>query len=93
MIDNGGVTYGNPQSMLVGVVCDAWADLDRAVVGIAPEVALRRWDEDWESSIAWTLAHVTELVDSWIIVRFQGLPANPLVGQGRFRGGRGRERR
>lgn len=35
----------------------------------------------------WTLAHVTELVDSWINGRFQGRPADPLIGQGRFRAG------
>ena len=75
------------RSMLVGAVFDAWDDLDRALDGLGPAEALLRWEDGTGSSFAWTLAHVTELVDSWINVRFQGLPAHPLIGQSQFRAG------
>lgn len=75
------------QSMIVGTVFDAWGDLDRTLAGLSEAEALRRWEDGAGSSFAWTLAHVTELVDSWINVRFQGLPAHPLIGQPQFRAG------
>lgn len=75
------------QTMLVGAVFDAWADLDRALAGLGPTEALLRWEDGDGSSFAWTLAHVTELIDSWLNVRFQGLPAHPVISQSQFRAG------
>jgi hypothetical protein len=75
------------QSALVGAVFDAWDDLDRALDGIDPAAALRRWGGGNGSAFAWTLAHATELVDNWINRRFQDLPAHPLIGQPHFRAG------
>jgi hypothetical protein len=75
------------QSALVGAVFDAWDDLDRALDGIDSAVALHRWEDGNGSSFAWTLAHATELVDSWINCRFQDLPAHQLIGQPQFRAG------
>jgi hypothetical protein len=73
--------------MVVGAVFDAWDDLDRALDGLGPAEALLRWEDGAGSSFAWTLAHVTELIDSWINVRFQGLPAHPLISLPPFRAG------
>lgn len=72
-----------------GLLFSAWLDLDEAVADIKPEDMLRQIDGG--SSFAWTLAHVSHAVDSWINVRFQGLPPQPLVHEPHFRvGGDGR---
>ena len=75
------------QSALVGAVFDAWDDFDRALDGIDSVAALQRWEGGNGSSFAWTLAHATELVESWINRRFQEIPAHPLIGQPQFRAG------
>ncbi len=36
---------------------------------------------------AWTLAHVTQQVDSWVNVRFRGRAPHPLISHERFRMG------
>ena len=68
-----------------GLLFSAWTDLDEAVADVTPEDMLRRIDGG--SSFAWTLAHVSHAVDSWINARFQGLPPQPLVHELRFRVG------
>jgi hypothetical protein len=68
-----------------GMLFSAWADLDEAVADVTPEDMLRRIDGG--SSFAWTLAHVTHAVDSWINVRFQGLSPQQLVHELHFRVG------
>ena len=39
------------------------------------------------SSIAWTIGHVTTMVDSWINANFQGLPPHPFISGNRFHNG------
>lgn len=68
-----------------GLLFSAWLDLDEAVADVTPEDMLRQLAGG--SSFAWTLAHVTHAVDSWINVRFQGLPPQPLVHEPHFRVG------
>jgi hypothetical protein len=70
---------------LVLLMYQSWADLDRAVDGLTPEEAMARYDGG--SSIAWTVGHVTHMVDSWINVRFQGLLPHPVISHPMFRTG------
>ena len=63
---------------------DAWDDLDRVYAGLSAEDAVQRADG---SAFAWTLAHTTNQLDTWINVRFQGIEPHPLLGQERFRFG------
>ncbi|MFN8531928.1 MAG: NUDIX domain-containing protein [Dehalococcoidia bacterium] len=82
----GGLTYA--RSRTVGLVFEAWRDLDRCYDGVTPEFATQRIDGG--SSLAWTLAHVTNQVDAWINVRFQQLAPHPLLGEAHWRiGGTG----
>ena len=60
----------------------AWEDLDWAIVDVALVDMLRQIDGG--SCFAWTLAHVTFQVDSWINRRFQHLPLDPLLSDPRF---------
>ena len=64
---------------------ESWSLLDDAVAGLALEEATTR--HDGGSSIAWTIGHVTTMVDSWINVNFQGLPPHPFLAGDRFRNG------
>ena len=64
---------------------ESWSLLDDAVEGLTPEEATTR--HDGGSSIAWTIGHVTTMVDSWINVNFQGLPPHPILGREQFRVG------
>ncbi|MBM3933792.1 MAG: DinB family protein [SAR202 cluster bacterium] len=73
------------RSTLVGLVVEAWKDLDRAVAGLSAEDAVKR--HAGGSSFAWTLAHVTHQVDVWVNVRFAKHPPHPVVAQDRFRFG------
>lgn len=66
----------------VGLLTVAWSDLDRALADVTEADAL--YQIEGGSSFAWTLAHVTNGVDSWINRRFLGLPANPLISDPRF---------
>ena len=72
-------------SKTVGLMYESWANLDNALSGLTPEEATER--EDGFSSIAWTVAHVTTMVDSWINANFQGLPPNRVVDRPDFRNG------
>ncbi len=63
----------------------AWADYDRALADVSREDAVRQIGGG--SSFAWTLAHVTHGIDSWINVRFQEMEPHPLISEPRFRMG------
>jgi hypothetical protein len=69
----------------VHMLLTAWDDLDRALDGITEYDATRQMRGC--SAFAWTLAHVTAGVESWINGRFQGLPLEPLIMHERFRFG------
>lgn len=62
---------------LASLVLEAWHDLDRATADLSAEDAERRVGT--ASPIAWTVAHCTQMVDSWINVAFQGRAAHPLL--------------
>ncbi len=74
-----------PHSKLVGLLLEAWKDMDRVLADLDPEEAVRPLDGG--SSIAWTAAHVANQVDDWINVRFQRRAPHQLIGQARFRAG------
>lgn len=74
-----------PRSKLVGLLFEAWNDLDRALAGLDPAEAVRT--PDGGSSFAWTAAHVANQLDAWTNVRFQKRAPHPLIGQERFRVG------
>ncbi|MEX0799992.1 MAG: DinB family protein [Dehalococcoidia bacterium] len=73
-----------PASKLVGLLFDAWDDLDRALAGVEPADAVHASDG---SSFAWTAGHLANHVNTWINVRFAGRESHPLVGPTRFRAG------
>ena len=70
---------------LVGLVFEAWNDLDRVLAGLDSD----HMGElvDGQSSFAWTLAHVTNQLDSWINVNFQRRSPHPLLSAQQFRMG------
>src|SRR6266508_3022099 len=70
---------------LILFMCRSWADIDRAVEGVTAEEATARHDEG--GSIAWTVGHVTHMLDSWINTRFQGLSPHPVISRPAFRAG------
>lgn len=70
-------------SKLVGLLFEAWDDLNRVMAGLTPEVAVQRIDGG--SSFAWTAGHVTNQLDGWINVRLAGGTPHPLLGDARFR--------
>lgn len=70
---------------LVLLMYQSWADLDNAIDGLPDEEATSR--DDGGSSIAWTVGHVTTQVDSWLNMRFQGLPPHPVFSRETFRTG------
>lgn len=72
-------------SVLVGAVLDAWEDVDRLLVDVEPEELLRK--PSGGSSIAWSVAHLSNQLDGWLNVRFAGHPAHPVIGAARFRHG------
>ena len=61
---------------------ESWSMLDEAVEGLTPEEATTR--HDGGSSIAWTIGHVTTMVDSWLNVNFQGLTPHPVISGRQF---------
>ena len=67
-----------PGSKLVGLLFEAWKDMDRVLAELNPEEAVRPLDGG--SSIAWTAAHVANQVDAWINVRFQRRPPHQTTG-------------
>jgi len=74
-----------PRSKLVGLLFDAWVDLDRVVDGLTPEVAVEALDGG--SSFAWTVAHVTNVLDATTNVRFRRVAPHPYIGKDEFRFG------
>jgi uncharacterized damage-inducible protein DinB len=72
-------------SKLVLLMYESWAQLDRSMSGLTPEEMTTRYDGG--SSVAWTAGHVSTMVDSWINVRFQGMPPHPTISQADFRVG------
>ena len=62
---------------LASLVLEAWHDLDRATADLLAEDAQGRVEGG--ISIAWTVAHCTQTVDSWINVAFQGRAPHPLL--------------
>ncbi|HTE83544.1 MAG TPA: DinB family protein [Dehalococcoidia bacterium] len=72
-------------SKLVGLVFEAWNDMDRVVDGLDAAEAVHRIDGG--SSFAWTVAHATNQVDLWLNVRFAAHTPHPLVSQAQFRAG------
>lgn len=67
----------------VSLVLEAWESIDKAVSGLLPDEATKRWFEG--SSFAWTYGHVTNQVDAWLNVRFQGRDPHTLIGSDAFR--------
>jgi hypothetical protein len=70
---------------LILLMYQSWADLDHAIDGLSAEQATTRYDGG--SAIAWTVGHVTTRVDSWLNMRFQGIPAHPTFNRALFRTG------
>lgn len=70
------------KSKLVGLVFESWKDLDRVLTGLSPEEAMAH--PEGGSSFAWTLAHLTQHVDTGINVRFQKESPHELIGQKQF---------
>lgn len=66
------------RSKIVGLLFEAWNDIDQVLAGLIPEDAVRQWDGG--NSFAWTLAHVTNAMEEWIVVEFAGKSAHPLIG-------------
>lgn len=60
----------------------AWDDLDRAIADVSDADMLRQID--CGSCFAWTVAHVTYGIDSWINKRFQQMSINSVIGNPRF---------
>ncbi|MPZ50042.1 MAG: DUF664 domain-containing protein [Dehalococcoidia bacterium] len=70
---------------LVRYLYQAWSDLDQALDGLSAAEATTVYDDG--SSVAWTVGHITNQIDSWLNSRFQGLPPHPLMSSDRFRTG------
>jgi hypothetical protein len=70
---------------LVLLMEQAWEDLDTAIAGLTSEQAIER--RDGQSAIAWSVAHVTQQVDSWLNMRLQGLPPHPVISDPRYHTG------
>ena len=76
------------KNKLVGLLFEAWNDMDRVLNGLDNTQVTQTLDGG--SSFAWTFAHVTNQVDAWINVRFQQQVPHELISQHRFRiGGSG----
>src|SRR5215207_3236985 len=74
-----------PASPVVGLVFDAWEDLDRVLDGLSVVDAVRQVDGG--SSFAWTLGHLANQLDTWINVRVQQHTPHPLFASERWRMG------
>ena len=66
----------------VNLLLLAWSDIDRVLADVSDADALRQIDGG--SSFAWTLAHITNGIDSWINVCSLGQPPHPLISDPRF---------
>ena len=67
----------------IGLLYEAWADLDRVIEGLDALTATRSLEGG--TSIAWAVAHVTTQVDSWVNVRLAGLSPHRVISDTRFR--------
>ena len=72
-----------PKCQIVGLLFDAWDDLDRVLEGLDASTAVA--SESGGSSAAWTVGHLANQLDAWANVRFQGRAPHPLISQARFR--------
>ena len=70
---------------LVELLYQSWRDLDEAISGLTSADAESRYEE--LSRIAWTVGHVTQQVDSWFNVRFQGESPHPVLSDPMFHTG------
>ncbi len=73
------------RSKLVGLLFEAWRDMDRVLADLDTDHAVQ--SPDGGSSYAWTVAHVANQIDAWINVRFQRRAPHELIGRERFRVG------
>ena len=74
---------------LVALMYESWRNLDTVIDGLSDDEMTAQ--PFGGSSIAWSVGHVTNMTDSWLNVRFQGLAPNPVVSHPNFRtGGTGR---
>jgi hypothetical protein len=71
------------RSKFVGMLFDAWDDLDRVLAGLTAGDAVAT--VAGESSFAWTVGHLANQLDAWTNVRFQPLAPHPLISEQRFR--------
>lgn len=67
----------------IGLLYEAWKDLDRVTDGLDTLTATRRLEGG--SSIAWAIAHVTAQIDSWVNVRLAELSPNQVISSARYR--------
>lgn len=70
------------ESKLVGLVFEAWNDLDRVIANLQAEEMICQIDGG--SSFAWTVAHMSNMLDSLVNVRFNQKPRHPLIEQRDF---------
>ena len=70
---------------VAGLVVEAWNDFDRVVEGVTPEEAVQ--NTEGQSSIAWTLGHVSEHLDRMINFALLKRERHPVLGDDRFRMG------
>ena len=76
---------------LIFYTYESWAEVDRATARLTARDATMRYNDG--SSIAWTLGHITTMVDSWVNTKFQRLPPHPFISRPNFRtGGTGEEK-
>ena len=75
---------------LILYMYESWAQVDSTTEGLTAIEATTRHDVG--SGIAWTVGHVTHMLDTWINTRFQRLPPHPFISRQNFRtGGTGEE--
>ena len=70
------------QPILISLVLDAFDDLERSVEGLkAPEseTRLTRF-----SSISWTVAHLAQTIDIWLVNRVANQPINDFLSDAKF---------
>ena len=76
---------------LILFMYESWSTFDAQIEGLT--MAELTTQHDGGSSIAWTLGHLTNMLDSWVNTRFQGLAPNPVISDPNFRmGGTGAAR-
>lgn len=73
------------RSKLVGLLFEAWKDLERVVDGLDLDESVRQFDGG--SSYAWTYAHMGQSEDTWINVRLRNGEPHPYFSGERFRYG------